>query len=393
MKSESGNTAPKILITATELHLLQFWTEHIKAFIEEGYSVDLVCSEVGGKLDDLKSRLYECGNPRLNVVCLRRNPFSPKNLKGLRQLKKLFAENKYDAVFTNEPVMGMMTRIAAASARKACGTKVIYIVHGFHFWKGAPLLNWALFYPAEKFASCFTDVIVTINNEDYEFAKLHFKKPKVLRSNGIGVNLEGYAFDANIRRKKRESLGLKNSDFAVFCVSELTERKNLFFALGIIKKLVNESQNVVKFFVRGKGPLHDKLQKYIDDNSLAENVFLMGYGDDIHEMDCAADAFLLTSLQEGLPVAVLEAMSCGLPCVVSDIRGSSDLFAFESEGITCSLADSHLFVQALSDIMNKKNEFSRSEAFRKNMGALEAYSMQSVHAFLKEVVESELAEK
>ena len=167
----------------------------------------------------------------------------------------------------------------------------------------------------------------------------------------------------------------------------------MFFALGIIKKLVNESQNVVKFFVRGKGPLHDKLQKYIDDNSLGENVFLMGYGDDIHEMDCAADAFLLTSLQEGLPVAVLEAMSCGLPCVVSDIRGSSDLFAFESEGITCSLADSHLFVQALSDIMNKKNEFSRSEAFRKNMGVLEAYSMQSVHAFLKEVVESELAEK
>ena len=109
MKSESGNTAPKILITATELHLLQFWTEHIKAFIEEGYSVDLVCSEVGGKLDKLKSRLYECGNPRLNVVCLRRNPFSPKNLKGLRQLKKLFAKNKYDAVFTNEPVMGMMT--------------------------------------------------------------------------------------------------------------------------------------------------------------------------------------------------------------------------------------------------------------------------------------------
>ena len=50
-------------------------------------------------------------------------------------------------------------------------------------------------------------------------------------------------------------------------------------------------------------------------------------------------------------------------------------------------------MQALSDIMNKKNEFSRSEAFRKNMGVLEAYSMQSVHAFLKEVVESELAEK
>lgn len=383
--------APKILITATELHLLQFWTEHIKAFIDEGYSVDLICSEVGGKLENLKSRLSECGNPHLKVIDLCRSPFSPKNLKGFRQLKRHFAENHYDAVITNEPVMGMMTRFAAAASRKAHGTKVIYMVHGFHFWKGAPALNWALFYPAEKFAARFTDTIITINNEDYEFAKSHFKKVRVLRSNGIGVNLGSNAFEADIRRRKRESLGLKNGDFAVFCVSELTERKNLFFALNVVKKLVNESRNVVKFFIRGKGPLQDKLQKYIDDNSLGENVFLMGYGDDIREMDCAADAFLLTSLQEGLPVAVLEAMSCGLPCVVSDIRGSSDLFAFGGEGIACSLNSPRDFVQALDDVRKNKNDFSRAEAVRKNMHVLEAYSMQSVHSFLKEAFEAEIA--
>lgn len=117
----------------------------------------------------------------------------------------------------------------------------------------------------------------------------------------------------------------------------------------------------------------------------------MGYGNDIHEMDCAADAFLLTSLQEGLPVAVLEAMSCGLPCVVSDIRGSSDLFAFGGEGIACSLNSQHDFVQALGDIMNNKNDFSRAEAVRKNMQVLESYSMQSVHSFLKETVDAEIA--
>lgn len=65
------------------------------------------------------------------------------------------------------------------------------------------------FYPLEKFASRFTDAIITINNEDYEFAKSHFKKPRVLRSNGIGVNLGGYAFDADIRREKEKALGLK----------------------------------------------------------------------------------------------------------------------------------------------------------------------------------------
>ena len=157
---------PKILITATELHLLQFWTEHINAFINEGYSVDLICSDVGGKLENLRSRLAQCGNPRLKVVDLCRSPLSPKNLKGFCRLKRHFAENRYDAVLTNEPVMGMMTRLAAKSARKKYGTKVIYMVHGFHFWKGAPALNWALFYPLEKFASRFTDAIITINKTE-----------------------------------------------------------------------------------------------------------------------------------------------------------------------------------------------------------------------------------
>lgn len=109
---------PKILITATELHLLQFWTEHINAFINEGYSVDLICSDVGGKLENLRSRLAQCGNPHLKVVDLCRSPLSPKNLKGFYRLKRHFAENRYDAVLTNEPVMGMMTRLAAKSARK-----------------------------------------------------------------------------------------------------------------------------------------------------------------------------------------------------------------------------------------------------------------------------------
>ena len=123
----------KILITATELHLIQFWTEHIKGLIENSNTVDIVCSNVGGRLEELKERLRECGNPRLNVVDLQRSPSSPKNLLGYFQLRKYFKENDYDVVITNEPVMGVMTRLAARTVRKR-GAKVIYFAHGFHFW-------------------------------------------------------------------------------------------------------------------------------------------------------------------------------------------------------------------------------------------------------------------
>jgi glycosyltransferase EpsD len=64
-----------------------------------------------------------------------------------------------------------LTRLAARN----CGAKVIYTAHGFHFFKGSPLLNWLVFYPIEKYLSKYTDCLVTINEEDYYLANKKFK--------------------------------------------------------------------------------------------------------------------------------------------------------------------------------------------------------------------------
>lgn len=75
-----------------------------------------------------------------------------KDLKGIKELKKLIAENNYDIIYCHTPVGGLVARLAAISARKR-GTKLIYCAHGLHFFKGAPLLNWLVFYPIEKWMS------------------------------------------------------------------------------------------------------------------------------------------------------------------------------------------------------------------------------------------------
>ena len=269
----------KILITATELHLVQFWTEHIKGLIENSNTVDIVCSNVGGRLEELKERLRECGNPRLNVVDLQRSPASPKNLSGYFQLRKYFKENDYDVVITNEPVMGVMTRLAARTVRKR-GAKVIYFAHGFHFWQGAPLLNWALFYPIEKIGSHFADVIVTMNSEDYALAKKHFNRAEIKYTYGIGVDLSEFVFDEKIRKEKRKSLNINDDEFVFFSAAELSARKNLILALQLVKRMRDEGFKV-RYFVRGTGPLEDKLKEYITENKLENIVSLMGYGKEI----------------------------------------------------------------------------------------------------------------
>lgn len=371
----------RILITATELHMLQFWTYHIDRLLKDGNEVDLVCSNVGDKLDLLKKRLADIGNPKLTIVDLKRSPLSPHNINGYFQLRRYFIYNKYDIVITNEPVMGIMTRLAARSIRKK-GTKVIYFAHGFHFWNGAPKSNWMIFYPIEKIAAHFTDTIVTMNSEDYELAKSRLKAGEIKLTYGIGADLSKFYADENIRQQKRSELGLTNEKM-IFTVSELSERKNLSLALNAVKKVIDDGYNV-KYFIRGVGPLEQKHKKFIADNNLQDRVFLLGYGKDIMELCNAADVFLFTSKQEGLPVAVMEAMSCRLPCVVSDIRGVNDLISEGEGGYCCSLDDVDSFSRRIEEIID--NSDLKKGLTKTNFAKLEPYRLENVFEFLNSLV-------
>lgn len=372
----------RILITATELHTLQFWTYHIKRLIDDGNDVELVCSNVGGKLEQLKQSLEDIGNPRLTVVDLKRNPLNPHNLIGYFQLRKYFKNNSYDVVITNEPVMGVMTRLAARTVRKE-GTRVIYFAHGFHFWQGAPKLNWMIFYPIEKFAAHFTDTIVTMNSEDYKLAKDRLKAKSIEYTYGIGADLNRFYKDDDLRHRKRQELGIRD-EIVIFTVSELSKRKNLRLALDIIKCLKDDGYNV-RYFVRGVGPYEKEYKQYAEAIGINDIVNFMGYGKDIYELDNAADVFLFTSLQEGLPVSVMEAMSCCTPCVVSDIRGVNDLVENGNAGYVCQLDDVQSFVQNVEKIIDDAD--LRKRLTENNYSKLEPYKIENVYEFISGLVD------
>lgn len=375
--------AKKILITATELNLVQFWVYHIENLVKNGYDVDVVCSHVGGKLEELKNALKPIAGVQLTVVDLKRTPFSIHNARGFIQMHKYLNKNKYDYVITNEPVMSIVTRFAAALQRKE-GAKVIYFAHGFHFWKGAPVLNWLIFYPMEKIASYFTDVIVTMNREDYTLSKRRFNSAKTEYIHGIGIDLSKFVFSDAVRRKKRNELGTSDSDIIIFSANELTHRKNVMFALEIVNELISRGYKNIKYFIRGQGPLEQKMLAFINEQHLNQNIFLLGYGKDIRDMDCAADVFLFTSKQEGLPVAVMEAMSCELPCVVSDIRGVTDLIKNGKGGYVCQQGNVNSFTNAMENII-KKNK--NSDLIKTNKETLKPYDRTAVFSDILKILQ------
>lgn len=127
-------------------------------------------------------------------VEMARSPFAlVKNVRAVRTLKKILAENNYDILHCHTPMGAAVARLAARKLWKQGRIKIIYTAHGFHFFKGAPLLNWLVYYPVEKYLARFTDVLILINEEDYERAvKKRFKAKKIVKIDGVGVNLEQF---------------------------------------------------------------------------------------------------------------------------------------------------------------------------------------------------------
>lgn len=256
-----------------------------------------------------------------------RNPFCIKNIKAFRQLKKLINEEGFDFVHCNTPIGGIIGRIVANKKVRT----IVYQAHGFHFFKGAPLHYWLIFYPIERFFAHFTDVLLTINNEDYN-RSLSFK----LRKNGFKKYIPGVGIDleyfTNLKRGSnndyRKQFGLNINDFIIVSVGDLIRRKNNEVIIKAISLLNNPS---VHFLICGKGPEEDRLKRLAMNYRVNDQIHFLGYRSDVKEILCLSDVFVLASYQEGLPRSLMEAMAIGLPCVASRIRGNNDLMESDSK--------------------------------------------------------------
>ncbi len=307
----------KVLFTATvDSHILHFHIPYLKMFKENGYEVH-VATNGDEKIPycDIKHK-----------VCFERNPFKINNLRAIKVLKKIIDKEKFEIVHCHTPMGSVVTRIAAIKARKN-GTRVIYTAHGFHFYKGAPILNWCLFYPIEKWLSKYTDTLITINKEDYELAKKKLKKCKDIKYvPGVGIDKEKFNFEMTQKEKNelRKSLGLSEYDYVIIYVAELIKRKNQSMAIKVIKKLVPEYPNI-KLLLVGEDSYNGKYQALVKKLNLESNVIFAGYRKDVPKLMKISNLAISTAKQEGLPVNIIEAIACDLPLIVTDCRGNRDL--------------------------------------------------------------------
>ncbi len=358
----------KILITSTDLMMIQCLVPHVLHLSANGWEVEIACSDAGGRIEELRSILK--GNVTLHKVRLHRNPANLENVLGYFDIQKIISSKNWDVIWTNEPVMGAVTRIAANRARRK-GTKVVYMVHGFHFYHGAPLINWLLFFPVERILAHLTDYIITVNKEDYNRAR-NFPVKRVEYIHGIGVNTDKLQPDM-ISLDIREKLGIPGNAFLILSVGELNRNKNQKVIIDALAELKDKD---IYYILCGRGKKKKKLKALARKYGIDRNIFFVDYRKDVINFYSQADLFALSSFREGLPVSLLEAMYCEVTPVTSDARGISDVMQNEVTGIVCPPNDGRAFTKAISIL---KSDRSLLKEYGKNSKkAVELYALSLV---------------
>lgn len=291
-----------------------------------------------------------------------RNPLSSINYsEAKKQLNELMQKRRFDIIHCNTPIGGVLGRLCG----KKYGIKtVIYQAHGFHFWTGAPKNNWLIYYPVEKYLARYTDILITINKEDYKRAQnFHLKKGgKIYYVHGVGVDCKRFLNRGENKRSEiRNSLGLKADDILLLSVGELNENKNHAEVIRAISKCDNTD---LHYAVAGKGDIKASLESLAKELNLEQRVHFLGFIDNMPDHYKAADLFVFPSKREGLPSAVMEAMASGLPCLVSNIRGCNDLID-ENGGLLFDPSNDRDLSDKIEIMLSKKDSWAELGEYNK----------------------------
>ncbi len=370
----------KVLFVATvvKLHIMVFHIPYLEWFKKNGYEVHVAARNDYDNKD-------ECIIPfcdKFHDLPFERSPLRKNNLHVYRDLKNIIDANEYEIIHCHTPMGGALGRLAARSARKN-GTKVIYTAHGFHFFKGAPLVNWLAYYPAERWLARYTDVLITINKEDYELAK-KFEANRIEYVPGVGIDTDKFRNIEVNRTEKRESIGVSEDDFMIISVGELNKNKNHQVIIRAIAKLRNEN---IKYILCGQGPLETELRGLTDKLGLQNQVKFLGFRKDVPDLMKVADLFAFPSYREGLSLSLMEAMASGLPVVCSEIRGNTDLIEDGKGGYLIDDSDELRYAQYVELLFDNENIRSRMKEV--NLNKIDEYNVRNVMEKYKNIIREE----
>lgn len=333
-----------LVITTISGFLPQFEMNDVHILQEYGYQVHYASNFNNPVYSVDKEKLKNEGII-LHHIDIEKSPFALKaNYKALKQLRRIIDNENINLIHCHNPMGAVTARLAAKCSHK--NPYVMYTAHGFHFYQGAPVKNWLLFYMAEKFLARYTNAIITINKEDYERAqKFHLKKDGIVgQIYGVGVNLDRFKKMPEKNEQIRKQIDIPQDAFHIVTAAEINTNKNqkvIIEAMGALKR------DDIFYSICGKGNNIENLKKLVHEKNLDKYVRFLGYRTDMEDILQTADCFAFPSIREGLGIAAVEALATGVPLIVSDNRGTREYSKDGYNSIVCDANKPDTFAEAI----------------------------------------------
>lgn len=254
---------------------------------------------------------------------------SPKNILAILRARKLLSSQNYEKICTNTTLAGIIIRMAALHLK--IHPRIYHIVHGYLFNLDSGFKKY-LYLFFEKIVVCVTDVIMTMNREDFEIAKKYkLYKSGLFYINGMGVDPSRIS-SPSLQEKngKKLHLGFSPEDFLFIYAAEFSKRKNQKL---VIKAFAKCELKKAHLLLAGDGKKLNECKQFAKQLGQTDKIHFLGYVKDVLSYYMASDAVVSTSHIEGMPFNIIEAIGCSLPVVVSDIKGHRELVGQAINGL------------------------------------------------------------
>lgn len=328
----------KILFTAsTASHIRQFHLPYLRYFQDRGWEVHAACGAAG---EDIP-----CADETIPLPFEKRMA-SPKNFQAARLLRAKIQREGYSLVTTHTALASFFTRLALSGARER--PPVACMVHGYLFDDDTSYIKKQVLLTAERLTAPCTDLLLTMNQWDFEAARRCGLGARVVSVPGIGVDFSRLEqADPGRRQELRRELGLPENDFILIYPAEFSARKSQSVLIRAMKQLPEN----VTLVLAGRGAMLEECRELARGLGADRRVIFPGHVPDIGRWYGAADAAVSASRSEGLPFNIMEAMYAGLPVIASAVKGHVDLIRDGETGLLYPYGDARACAGAVRRLL------------------------------------------
>jgi glycosyltransferase involved in cell wall biosynthesis len=276
-------------------------------------------------------------------------------------IRQLLRSHKFDVLHTHGGTAGFWVRLVIAGFKNR--PIVVHTYHGLHYLHITQFLDWNLlanfkqeiFKRIDRLLLNYTNRIICVCRSDYhkaiEAGVADLTKTSIVYN---GIEIDKFSHSLN-RASARQHFGIGSTEFIFGNVGRLHEQKGHKFLLQAFAKI----RNVARLIVIGDGNMRDELVALADKLAISDRVLFLGARADIHEFLSAIDVFVMPSLWEGQPIALLEALASGKPCIASAVDGIPEIITDGVNGCLINPRDVEALATAMDNAIENPHLFTK----------------------------------